>query len=426
MTFRSSFELSSGIVVQLLPYYFIGFDCCLGAFLLFAFPAFCCGHYSFEIHENGIVPWSLTGIGFIRWEKICYCRYTSGKKNNIVIVRHRYFGNRRFWVRDFHVATAVLGKFVEVRDKAGKVIAAPADDRSPEQAGNSSRKMTARFFPFQFDLTTIILLMLVVASASSWYGYHQARFRPQMDAVGRLSQYRPYVFYRDADVQSLDFDPANKPPGDEDLAVFESLPEIKMIGVHGPFITDAGLVHLRSAFQLRYLNLSNTAITGAGLINLKPLTQLKSLSLYGSRISDASLDQLEPLSRLEYLNLGKTNMTDSGLKLLAQFSQLKDLELEGTKITDAGLARLTALPQLRTLNLSGTNISDVGVEHLKKLQLDSLDISGTRITQKGFDVLRHELPANVAIQFTPPSPPRAPSPSTGDFKSKRQEENDPP
>jgi len=69
--------------------------------------------------------------------------------------------------------------------------------------------------------------------------------------------------------------------------------------------------------------------------------------------------------------------------------QLQTLDLSGTKITDAGLEHLKDLPQLQTLDLSGTKVTDAGLERLQGLrQLQELGLSGTEVTDAGLEHLR--------------------------------------
>jgi hypothetical protein len=455
-------DAPEGIDVQIIPFYWIDFDCFLGAFLFFSYLSiisFYRWNY-IEIHENGVVMRSLTGAQLIRYEKIRYFRWITPKKTDLHISLVRLFVPYRwFTVREPELVEPILSRFVEVLDNTGKVIAAPVEGRVPYKPGRSSKRRFADLFAWQFDIKTIFLLMLLVASASSWYGYHSVRFKPQRDAIAKLAEFQPSVGCYDADVQILwFFNLQNRLPEDDDLIAVKSLPNIKSFGLKDPKITDEGLAHLSSATKLRHLGLVDTSITGTGLAYLKNLLQLRSLSLYESPITDANLSHLEVFPLLERLNLGKTKITDAGLSHLSALTQLTDLELEGTNITDAGLVHLKNLSQLESLRLSLTSITDAGLEslqsmpllnwldlsktkitdvglmHLKSLsQLESLRLDGTQIsdaglpslyglkkltwveltstnvTPDGIALLKQALRKDATIDFTPPAPPTPPT-----------------
>jgi predicted choloylglycine hydrolase len=153
----------------------------------------------------------------------------------------------------------------------------------------------------------------------------------------------------DADVQRLrglpklrELSLMGAPVGDESLAVMKTLPSLRNLNVIGTKITDAGLAHLRDLTTLEYLGLKGTAITDAGLADLTGLTGL------------------------EALNLADTAVTDAGLVYVGRISGLKGLNISGTKVTDAGLVQLKGIPKLTKLNVTGTAVTEQGVKDAKK------------------------------------------------------------
>jgi hypothetical protein len=458
MTFRGVQEVGSGIVVESIPFVIINVNCFLGTFLFFAYFSFIRFRwYQFIIYEHGIklMPW---GFFFIPWKKIKYCQWHLSKKKRLRIVIYRHFINPRYSILDYDSTASALCRYVEFRDNDGTVISTPPSHFSLDKPDASGKNNPVRFFPLQFDLSTLFLLMLFIASASSWYGYHFARSKPQRDAVAKLEKHQPRVSYYDVDVQSLIIKNGSDSLDDDDLAAVESLPAIQLLMLDSPSITDAGLVHLESAIHLKYLSFCNTSVTGSGFSRLQHLTQLQSLSFYGSPVSDeylaqlqafpllqglslgktkitdaglrhlsampglvslvleetsitgSGLNELSSLRQLQYLYLSKTNITDAGLSHLSAMPKLFELWLEGTNITDSGLKEFSSCRQLRKLYLSGTNITDAGVKYLKELPLEFLDISGTKITQKGFEELGAALP-NAYIGFLPATPSPGVSPA---------------
>lgn len=457
-TFRGLKRWDIGIVVEYLPFVWVNIDCFLGTFFFCGYLSFICHRWiDIVIYEHGIQ----IGARFTPWEKVVYCQWHPSNKKRLGIVTSRFVIVPKYYhfIRDHDSMASALCRFAEIRDKDGTIISTPPDHSSPERPDRKIKKRPSRSFPLQFDLSTLFLLMLFIASASSWYGYHFARAKPQRDAVAKLEKYQPEVSYYDVDVKSLFIGIYESSSlGDDDLVAVESFPAIQMLIVNGPSITDAGLAHLESAIHLKNLCLKNTAVTGLGFSRLHRLTQLQILTLYGSPISDEYLAQLQAFPSLRRLNLGKTKITDaglrhlsampglvslgleetsitgSGLNELASLSQLQELDLSRTNITDAGLCHLSAMPelvdlwlegtnitdsglkelssmrQLRYLDLSGTNITDAGVEYLKMLPLKDLNISGTKITQKVLEELRNALP-NAHIEFSPVTPSPGVSPA---------------
>jgi hypothetical protein len=206
-----------------------------------------------------------------------------------------------------------------------------------------------------------MLLMLVVASAASWYGSRQHRSQPIKNALAGLAEFQPSVFYRDVDVKYLFFWESSKQPSDKDLIALRSFPYLEALGFSG-----------------------------------------------ASSITDAGLVEVEPLSNLKMLDLMKTSITDAGLVHLEKLPQLRELNLMATGITDAGLAKLKHLTRLQFLYLSSTKITDTGLLSLYELKsLKSLDINSTQVSQRGREKLKKALP-NTVIRYTPRPPPAPP------------------
>jgi hypothetical protein len=74
-------------------------------------------------------------------------------------------------------------------------------------------------------------------------------------------------------------------------------------------VVDDDLVHL-----MRLLGLKGTRVTDAGLLQIKGLSQLESLDLMSTQVTDAGLVQLYGLSKLRYLSLWGTKATAAGRK----------------------------------------------------------------------------------------------------------------
>lgn len=159
-------------------------------------------------------------------------------------------------------------------------------------------------------------------------------------------------------------------------------------------VTDAGLRHLSGLTELLFLRLSGTKISDAGLAQLQQLKQLRTLDLSHTDITKAGIEQLRGCSQLEWLKLNLCfAIDDKALEQVANFGKLDELDLFGARlVSDAGIEHLTALP-LKSLDLRYTNVSDSAIVHLKEMKnLKTLDISDTKITEKGQQELEAALP----------------------------------
>jgi hypothetical protein len=181
------------------------------------------------------------------------------------------------------------------------------------------------------------------------------------------------------------------------------LNHVDRLDFHGPFVTDAGLAHLKGLTKLNYLNFgyrgydctggtstwAPARVTDAGMPYLKGLAILSFLDLSGTQVSDVGLENLAGLTELLSLRLSDTRVSDAGLAHLEGMTKLSDLDLSGTAVSDEGLAHLKALTNLAFLRIRGTQITDAGLAHLKGLtELRMLDLSDTRITDAGLAHLK--------------------------------------
>jgi Leucine-rich repeat (LRR) protein len=103
-------------------------------------------------------------------------------------------------------------------------------------------------------------------------------------------------------------------------------------------------------------------------------------------VAEKNLIYLKKFPRLRYIDFLPEKITDVGLANLSGTS-IQSLNLTGSKITDAGLTHLEHLPQLQWLYIDNTAITDEGFEHLKNLtQLRAIFLKNDKITDAG---LRH-------------------------------------
>jgi hypothetical protein len=105
------------------------------------------------------------------------------------------------------------------------------------------------------------------------------------------------------------------------------------------------------------------------------------------RYSDAAMASLNSLSDLQELLLGYSNITDSGMRHLVGLN-LQRIDLYGTRVTDAGLQFLVGMDRLESLVLADDNFSDVGLQYVGKMAgLKLLNLNGARVTDVGLTQL---------------------------------------
>jgi hypothetical protein len=110
----------------------------------------------------------------------------------------------------------------------------------------------------------------------------------------------------------------------------------------GPGFGDDDVALLRHLVTLRILGLRGTKVTDAGLAPVAELRALNHLDLAETGITDTGLPLVRDLQSLHYLYLNQTGVTDAGLDTLAAVKSLKHLEVRKTRVTAAGVAKLRA------------------------------------------------------------------------------------
>lgn len=107
------------------------------------------------------------------------------------------------------------------------------------------------------------------------------------------------------------------------------------------------------------------------------------------QMTDAVMDRLSQLDHITALDLsGSKEFTDSGVRYLARMPRLQTLDLSGTKITDQGLTVFRQLKDLTTVNLSWTPMTDAGIANLSDCaHLERVELWGTQTGDGAIRVL---------------------------------------
>lgn len=177
----------------------------------------------------------------------------------------------------------------------------------------------------------------------------------------------------------------------------------KLIGVDSPTldrqyhefldVDDRDLGLIPQPALILNLCLGNTQIQDDGVVSLRTASNLRWLDLANTQVTDRGVRFLPNCQFLRQLNLEGTKITDESLIVVGKLPNLQELDLSNTRIRNTGLQRLNSLSSLRSLWLTNTQVSDEGLVHLEALkQLEHLDVTGTSVTEGGLDGLRRILP----------------------------------
>lgn len=135
--------------------------------------------------------------------------------------------------------------------------------------------------------------------------------------------------------------------GQDKLNIYPRLNEVSGVTgltFGGSLVTDATLITLAEASELRRLSVTHTAL---------------------SAISFKGIDALRGLKSLSSLNLNFTHCSDVEVIAIANLSSLEVLSLRGCPITDASVADLVKLKSLKQLIVVETSISESGLGRLR-------------------------------------------------------------
>jgi hypothetical protein len=135
-------------------------------------------------------------------------------------------------------------------------------------------------------------------------------------------------------------------------------------------------------------------ITDAQLPKIAVISQDINLDLTSCPITNDGLSSLAGKNNIRCLSLAKTAVNDDGMKHLRGMN-LQSLDLSATKITDAGLATLgeCEFPRLKEITLEHTSITNAGLMHLANFKhLEWVTTAGTKVTRDGIRHLKAKLP----------------------------------
>lgn len=128
--------------------------------------------------------------------------------------------------------------------------------------------------------------------------------------------------------------------------------------------------------QLQYLSMMSRSADESFLQHLGGFPHLESLEV-ALPLSEAGVADICQASRLRHLRIAlEQDLTPASLELLAAMDQLESLDLSGTRLRGAQLDFLQRMPQLTVLNLAGNPLADADLARVAGLnRLERLNIS---------------------------------------------------
>jgi hypothetical protein len=204
--------------------------------------------------------------------------------------------------------------------------------------------VVSRFFKSksQFSLTTLLLMVPVMAIPCGWLVREIERARWQRDAIASIERRGGRC---------------------EGLGIVRSLSLAPDVNRPAPafLVSQLGNEFFYDVFELSLFRADST-----DLRTLKHFPELRCLLIPGANISDPDLAQLKELAQLRVLGLERASIGDSGLEYLVSMKQLVALFLDNTLITDAGLEHLKGLTELRALSLPAPPVTEQGISSLRR------------------------------------------------------------
>ncbi|MCG6154644.1 protein kinase domain-containing protein [Rubinisphaera margarita] len=193
-------------------------------------------------------------------------------------------------------------------------------------------------------------------------------------------------------IQVVDIHAVDDPS--EHLQKILQLQELRGLIANSEKITDEILGQCHSQWELHWIYIPSSSATDQGISSLVKYKEcLENLDISDASVSRKAIEVLSSFSKLRELVVQRTSLTDSDLDLLTQMESLMVLDLSGTQVTDASVQYLAECPHLKRLKLRQTSLTDQGLKGLSGLDLTSLDVRQTAVTQDGIDHFRERKPA---------------------------------
>ena len=165
---------------------------------------------------------------------------------------------------------------------------------------------------------------------------------------------------------------------------FPVLPQLGRLDLSETRVADTAFSGLSQLPVLYTLLIRNTQITNAALASIAQFPNLHRIDLSDTPIDDEGLRQLQGETTLTQIDLSCTQVTGSGFaKWKPKIRSHFDIILDRTLVNDDGIASLIPFGAIEDLSLVNTSITDACLVHIAQIDIDELDIRGTKITYQG-------------------------------------------
>jgi len=179
---------------------------------------------------------------------------------------------------------------------------------------------------------------------------------------------------------------------DRGVQNLERLPGLKSLSLEKTKITAAAGRTLAKLKALEYLVVSKNPLGDEFVTAIAEAPQITELDLDECQITGATLLDLNRLKSLETLSLSYNPLTEEFLPKLAQLKNLRSLCLIGCSVNTDFLRELAGHPGLGSLSLEGCPVTDDGLRALQSSALNSLNVTGTQVTEAGLEEFRQVQP----------------------------------
>jgi Leucine-rich repeat (LRR) protein len=155
--------------------------------------------------------------------------------------------------------------------------------------------------------------------------------------------------------------------------------------------SDDDLRALRPLFDLEnFRNLDCSELSDAGLGEMARFRNLRRLSISsGTPAPKQAYQWFDKLQRLEHLVLDGQGIDDGLIEALEVSSSLESLDISGTSISGRGFARLASLRKLKKVVVGDSPLDDTGFKELTRISsIESLRIFSWEMTYDGLSAMK--------------------------------------
>ena len=216
-----------------------------------------------ELREQGILL-PFNGLSLIPWDQVWYCKWLVDRHTLLVMTGLK---TEKLKIMPEHAdqVSEILVQRVRLFDANNNALNPDFDPPKPA----SSETVQPIRVPFQFDLRTLLLLMVVASAASAWLGIHLRTQWREQAVLEKLAQFNPSVTKRNNRVYTLCFTQSKSGPTDNDLQPLAVFGKLQVLNLSNTPITDNGVIYLIRLHGLKALHLKNTQITDEGIRRLQ-------------------------------------------------------------------------------------------------------------------------------------------------------------